>query len=162
MFTISERYGFVIADPPKRPVTLAVVSSNVFKRDSTSSPKEEETSVAENNKTSRHLIFIGPPICVRAADGTSFRGGDCFQKNRITYGELLPGLRGRRANDGDVEVTGDGIRLFRRQNKGRMRNDGFSGFLMLYGCGVCLMDGGAERTIRAGGCVFVMVELEPE
>ena len=80
----------------------------------------------------------------------------------MTYGELLRGLRGRRANDGDGEVTGNGIRPFRRKNKGRLRNDGFSGFLMLYGCGVCLMDGGAERTIRAGGCVLVMVEFEGE
>jgi hypothetical protein len=41
-----------------------------------------------------------------------------------------------------------------------MRNDGFSGFLMLYGCGLCLMDGSAERAIRVGGCVLVMVEFE--
>ena len=83
-------------------------------------------------------------------------------KNRITYGKLLPGLRGRRANDGDGEVTGYGILLFRRRNKGRARNDGFSGLLVPYGCGLCLVDGGAERTIRAGDCVLVMVEFESE
>ena len=41
-----------------------------------------------------------------------------------------------------------------------MSNDGFSGFLIPYGCGLCLMGGSAERAIRVGGGVLVMVEFE--
>ena len=67
---------------------------------------------------------------------------------------------GGRTYDRDVEVKRYGSRLLRRKLKERLGDNGQSGFLMLHGCGLCLVDGGAERAIGVGGCVLVMVEFE--